>query len=146
MNAPSTNTAAARKKRDAERALLSTNSAWLKVYAAKDARKAAAFYDTSGSMLVPNSRILTGRKAITKFIAGAFALEKYEIKWRPNRAGVARSGELGYTSGTYTMRFTGSSGKRVSDKGKYLMVWKKQPDGEWKVLFDISNSDLPQLR
>jgi ketosteroid isomerase-like protein len=25
--------------------------------------------------------------------------------------------------------------------GKYLNVWKKQPDGSWKVLVDIGNED-----
>ena len=38
-----------------------------------------------------------------------------------------------------------ASGKTVSDKGKYLTVWKKQPDGSWKVLLDIYNSDLPTV-
>ncbi|MGA7930824.1 MAG: DUF4440 domain-containing protein [Candidatus Sulfotelmatobacter sp.] len=66
------------------------------------------------------------------------------ITWRPNKADVARSGELGYTSGTYEMSFKDASGKAVADKGKYLMVWKKQADGAWKVLFDMSNSDLPR--
>ena len=42
------------------------------------------------------------------------------------------------------MSFRDTSGKAISDKGKYLMVWKKQADGAWKVLFDMSNSDLPK--
>jgi ketosteroid isomerase-like protein len=39
--------------------------------------------------------------------------------------------------------FKDESGKTISDRGKYLMVWKKQSDGAWKVLFDMNNSDLP---
>jgi ketosteroid isomerase-like protein len=41
------------------------------------------------------------------------------------------------------MSFKNAAGKTVSDKGKYLIVWKKHADGSWKVLFDISNSDRP---
>ena len=93
-------------------------------------------------MLVPNAPIVTGKDAIAKFIASAFALQDYKITWHPNKAEVARSGELGYTSGTYEMSFKDASGKTSSDKGKYVMVWKKQADGAWKVLLDISNSDL----
>jgi ketosteroid isomerase-like protein len=56
---------------------------------------------------------------------------------------VAKSGELGYTSGTYQMTFNDPSGKPISDTGKYVTVWKKQSDGGWKVLLDSFNSDLP---
>jgi ketosteroid isomerase-like protein len=41
------------------------------------------------------------------------------------------------------MTFSDRSGKTVSDKGKYVTVWKKQKDSSWKVLLDIFNSDLP---
>jgi ketosteroid isomerase-like protein len=129
-----------RKAADSVRA---ADAAWLKVYKAKDVDKSVAFFDEHGSMLVPNSPTLTGKDAIAKFIARGFALQDYKITWRPNKAGVARSGDLGYTSGKYEMSFKDASGKIISDKGKYLMVWKKQANGEWKVLFDTSNSDLP---
>ena len=69
--------------------------------------------------------------------------DRAKLTWHPNSVGVARSGELGYTSGTYELSFKDASGKTIADKGKYLIVWKKHPDGTWKVLFDMSNSDLP---
>ena len=40
------------------------------------------------------------------------------------------------------MILTDPKGNAVSDKGKYLTVYKKQPDGNWKVIADIGNSDL----
>jgi ketosteroid isomerase-like protein len=130
--------------RKAVASIRAADAAWLKAYAAKDVDKSVAFFDEQGSMLVPNSPILTGKDAIAKFIARGFALRDYKITWHPKKAGVARSGELGYTSGTYKMSSKNASAKTISDKGKYLMVWKKQADGSWKVLFDTSNSDLPQ--
>jgi ketosteroid isomerase-like protein len=41
------------------------------------------------------------------------------------------------------MTFNDPTGKTVSDKGKYVTVWKKQKDGSWKVLLDVFNTDLP---
>jgi ketosteroid isomerase-like protein len=35
------------------------------------------------------------------------------------------------------------AGKPVTDRGKYVTIWKKQADGSWKVIADIFNSDLP---
>lgn len=119
------------------------DAAWLKVYDTRDVDKSVAFFDDQGSMLVPNAPIATGKKAIAKLIARGFELQDSKLTWHPDKAGVARSGDLGYTSGAYDVSFKDASGKTVSDKGKYLMVWKKQTDGSWKVLFDMSNTDLP---
>ena len=124
-------------------ALLAADAAWLKAYQAKNAAAAAAFYDKDGAMLTPNRPRLTGKDALRKFIAKSFTLQDYDIAWRPNKAEIARSGELGYTSGSYEMSFRPPRGRLFFDKGKYLMIWKKQATGAWKVLFDISNSDLP---
>ena len=115
---------------------------WLKVFAAKNLEKSVTFCDEKGAVLSSNAPIANGREAISKLFRGFFALPDLKITWAPNRAEVARSGELGYTSGSYDMTFT-SSGKTVTDKGKYVTVWKKQVDGSWKVLLDIFNTDLP---
>jgi len=141
---PRQGTAAGQNSHNAVAEVRAADAAWLKAYQAKDVEKSAAFFGEQGSMLVPNNPILTGREAVAKFIARSFATPDYKIAWRPNKADVARSGELGYTSGTYELSFKDASGKAVADRGKYLMVWKKRADGSWSVLFDISNSDLPR--
>ena len=50
------------------------------------------------------------------------------LKWWPVWAGIARSGELGFTTGPYT----------AGDKafGHYFTVWVKQTDGAWRWIFD----------
>jgi ketosteroid isomerase-like protein len=50
------------------------------------------------------------------------------LVWWPLWAGIARSGDLGFTTGPFT-----SDGK---PGGYYFTVWAKQPDGSWKWLFD----------
>jgi len=35
------------------------------------------------------------------------------------------------------------NGKSSIDRGKYVAVWKKQADGNWKVAVDTWNTDLP---
>jgi ketosteroid isomerase-like protein len=119
------------------------DTAWNKTYEAKDLDKAVAFCDEQGSLLWPNAPVATGKNAITKLTASAFAIPDFKLVWQPDKVGIARSADLGYTSGTYIWSFRDTSGKPVSDKGKYLTVWKKQADGSWKVLFDMFNTDLP---
>jgi len=128
----------------AEDAIRAADAAWDKTYEAKDLAKAVAFCDEQGSLLWPNSPVATGKDAITKLTASAFAIPDFKLVWHPDKAGVARSGDLGYTSGTYLWSFKDASGKPASDRGKYLTVWKKQGDGSWKVFFDMFNTDLAQ--
>ncbi len=50
------------------------------------------------------------------------------LVWWPLKAGIARSGDLGFTTGPFT--YDGKPG------GSYFTVWKRQADGTWKWIFD----------
>jgi ketosteroid isomerase-like protein len=54
---------------------------------------------------------------------------------------VSKSGDLGFTSGTYEDSFRGPDGALVTEKGKYLCTWGKQADGTWKAIHDMWNTD-----
>jgi len=124
-------------------AVIAADEAWLKVYATGDVAKSVAFCDEQASMLAPNAPIATGKTALTNAISADVSRPDFKIEWHPDRAGVARSGDLGYTVGTTQSSFKDASGKTIQDKGKYLTIWKKQADGSWKVLFDAFSTDLP---
>jgi ketosteroid isomerase-like protein len=135
-------TSAQRKRLAPEETIRAADQQWLRVFAAKDLEKSAGFCTVDGSVLAPNAPIATGHEAIKQLFSGFFALPDLKISWKPTRIQVARSGELGYSSGAYQMNFNDPSGKPISDRGKYVTVWKKQTDGSWKVLLDIFNTDL----
>ena len=48
-------------------------------------------------------------------------------------------------SGNYEFKETDAGGKPITDKGKYLEIWKKHADGSWKCVADMFNSDLPSV-
>jgi ketosteroid isomerase-like protein len=50
------------------------------------------------------------------------------LAWWPNWAGIARSGDLGFTTGPAEV-----NGKRTVH---YFTVWQKQADGGWKWVYD----------
>jgi ketosteroid isomerase-like protein len=124
-----------------EKALQKADQDWLKVFAAEDLKKSVDFVLADGSMLAPNAPIATGHDAVGKLVAGFFALPSLKMKWTPERTQIAKSGDMGVTSGTYEMAFGGPGGITINDKGKYVTVWKKT-GGVWKVWLDIFNSDL----
>lgn len=57
------------------------------------------------------------------------------ISWKPVKAEVAQSGDIGYTWGYW--KFTA---KDTTYYGNYFTAWKKQKDGSWKVTLDGGNS------
>lgn len=61
------------------------------------------------------------------------------LVWEPYLADVAASGDLGYTLGSYVLTAVDSGGAEKSAEGNYVTIWKRQPDGEWKFVFDAGN-------
>jgi ketosteroid isomerase-like protein len=61
------------------------------------------------------------------------------LNWEPVFAEVSRSGDLGYTTGPYTLK-DNSATPEPTRHGYYFSVWKKQDNGEWKVVVDCGIS------
>lgn len=78
---------------------------------------------------------LIGREKYAKFVESNGTTKL--ISWRPYKVEVAASGELGYTWGYW--EYDGDS----VQYGNYFTAWKKQADGNWKMLLDGGN-DTPK--
>ena len=52
-------------------------------------------------------------------------------------------GDLAFVIGTAQLTLNDPKGNPVTDRGKYMTVWKKQSDGKWKAAADMANSNLP---
>jgi ketosteroid isomerase-like protein len=61
------------------------------------------------------------------------------LTWTPVKAEMSKSGDLGFTYGNYVFTAKNKDGKLVASYGKYTSIWKKQRDGQWKVLVDMGN-------
>src|SRR5438309_706816 len=127
----------------AEQALRGADDAWSKAAASKDLEKTIAYYSNDASVLPPNAPIATTKEAIKKVWADLLASPGLVISWKATKVEVAKSGDLGFVSGTYEITVDDASGNPTTDKGKYVEVWEKQADGNWKCGTDTWNSDMP---
>ena len=116
---------------------------WSNSAQSKDVDTWVAHYSPDAVVLSPNQPAASGNEAIRKTIGGLLGLPGLSVKWRPLKVEVARSGDIGYLHGTYELSFDNPNGGRIEDHGKYVEVWKKQPDGSWKCAIDMFNSDVP---
>lgn len=134
--------AAAKSGSSAADAIKAADQQWAAAAAAKDLDKSVSFCGLDAAILVPNAPAAEGPDAIRKWFQDVFNIPGFKLLWQATESAAAKSGDLGYSRGTYELSYTDPSGKSVSDHGKYITVWKKQADGSWKVLRDIFNSDV----
>ena len=67
----------------------------------------------------------------------------YQLTWTPQGAQMGPSNDMGFTWGHYEGRSKDKNGGPVVITGRYFTVWKKLPDGTWKVALDASANEPP---
>ena len=56
--------------------------------------------------------------------------------WRPIFASIARSADLGYTTGPWEYKKSRDDAKPQAF-GDFITIWKRQADGLWRVVLDV---------
>jgi len=105
-------------------------------------RGGAAFADwfaEDGVALNNGQSPLLGRVAIAK--SANWSPKAYQLTWTPTDALMGPSGDMGYTWGHFEGRGKDANGNPVTTSGRYMTVWRKQPDGAWKVVLDAGANE-----
>ncbi len=127
----------------AEATIRRLDAAWVKAAETKQVDAWVDFYADDAVVLPPNEAMATTKDAIRKSVAGLLSLPGLALTWEPTKVEVAASGDLAYLYGVYQLKMLDEKGAPVSDYGKNVEIWKRQPNGGWKCIVDTWNSDLP---
>jgi ketosteroid isomerase-like protein len=115
----------------AESAVREADDAWSRAIASKSVDQTVSMYDpeaiTAGSAMFPARGVAAFRKNWEKL----FAQPDFSLVWKVENVVVTESGTIAYSTGSWH-----TADPKVS--GPYLAVWRKQPDGQWKVLVDAA--------
>ena len=65
----------------------------------------------------------------------------YAIKMVTVKTEISAGGDLGYAVGTYEQTAPDKSGVLTHSVGKWMSVFRKQPDGSWGAIADTPNVD-----
>jgi ketosteroid isomerase-like protein len=116
---------------------------WNKDFEAKDAAKLGAHYTEDAILMNPGMPAAKGKAAIQKAFGEMVTDPAFSLKFEADRVEVAKSGDLGYTQGHYTLTVTDAATKKpFTDHGSYVTIYKKQADG-WKAVQDAAISEVP---
>jgi len=118
--------------------------AWSRDLGSKDVDKMASYWADDAAIMMPNEPIINGREKGKEAMKPMLADPNFALSFQTARVEASKGGDMVYTTGTYSMTVSDPKDKKpVTDKGKYVTVYKKQADGSWKAVADIFNSDLP---
>jgi uncharacterized protein (TIGR02246 family) len=126
------------------KAIQATEAQWNQDYFSKNAAKIAGHYADNAVLMIPGSPAASGIDAIRANAAQMASDPALSLNFKSDRIGVAKSGDLAYTQGTYTITLTDPQTKQIiHDHGSYVTTYRKQPDGTWKAVADIASSAIP---
>jgi ketosteroid isomerase-like protein len=105
-------------------------------------RGGAAFADWfagDGVALGNAAAPLIGKVAIAR--SAAWSPDDYQLTWTPTDAMMGPSGDMGYTWGHFEGHSKDANGNPITKTGRYITMWRREPDGTWKVVLDAGANE-----
>ncbi len=120
--------------------LVATDKAFSQMSVDKGLSAAFIFYADDSVVKVRNGNFpIIGKMEMTKAYKSRPDTGMI-LKWKPTRADIGRSNDLGYTFGIWELYI---KAKDTTLYGNYISIWKRQADGSWKYVLD-AGSDTPK--
>lgn len=124
--------ALAAPKTSAAATLAKMREEWVQDLRTKQLEPILKFYAPDASFLQPNGDRLTGSAAIRNLFQTIMATFNSDLTLHSRSLEV--SGELAYDSGDFEESLTTiSTGAKINSKGSYIIIYKRQADGSWRI-------------
>lgn len=105
----------------------------------RDDKASASCYEEGAIMLAPNHAPILGRAAIQAFLASFPPFSDYRLE----TLDLEGRGDMAYERGTSSMTLTVPGQPPAAWRSNYLVIWRKQSDGSWKVSREVFTPDAP---
>lgn len=115
------------------------NALWADAWTKGDAAAVAALFAEDGKFLSSSGKIYKGHEQILNLYINAMKGIGTEIKGMKvtvETTNVWLDGDMVYETGKYGYNYE-ENGKPTVEAGKYVTIWKKQKNGEWKLFMDM---------
>jgi len=67
--------------------------------------------------------------------------ENASMTWTPVEGMASKKGDFGFTWGRYVYTGVNAEGEEIVAHGKYVSIWRKEKNGDWKFVVDVGNSN-----
>jgi uncharacterized protein (TIGR02246 family) len=126
-------------------AIAADEKTWNDQFKSKNLDGLVGHYASDSYFVVPGMKAASGSADIRKAYEGALKDPNFAVSFSSDKVEVAKSGDLAYSRGHFTEKYTDPKTKQVvSDGGSYITVYKKQADGSWKAVEDFAAAEPAQ--
>ena len=115
----------------------SINIKWMQELKDGDSTAIAAHYGPDAKLLLSNREPLSGSNILSMWGA---AVRSGLNDWKFVTTDLEGNSDYLIETGTYEIH---DVNKKLADKGNYVVTWKKQPNGEWKLYRDVGVTSMP---
>ena len=117
-------------------AIEKANSEFLTAVKTGDATTIAAPYAENGIFMMPDGSCIKGRAEIEKMYRTGFEKSGPPKSSTLDSKSVVLDGDMAYESGSADITVE-KEGKPITRTSRYLTIWQKSTDGEWKIVRNI---------
>ena len=127
----------ANTKAEAEK-VMQLSKDWSKVASTGDVNKTVSYWADDAILISEGMPVLKGKEAIKKMVEESFKMPGFRISWDPQDVVVSENGDMAYIIENSQVSYSDSTGKPITQNNKAVTIWRRQADGSWKNVVDIS--------
>jgi ketosteroid isomerase-like protein len=122
--------------------LAKLREAWVRDLRTKQIEPILKFYAPDAAFLQPNGERITGSAALRTLFQTIMATFNSDLTLHSQN--LETSGDLAYDSGDFQETLTTiSTGAKISSKGCYVIIYKRQPNGSWQIVQQVWTGTPP---
>ena len=104
---------------------------------ANDTERLVSLYATDAVLMPPDEPVSKGSEGVQTWMKSffdQFAVEDFNISAQE----VIVKGDWAFRRGTFEMTVSPvAGGEQMQDMGSFIDIWQRQPDGSWKIYWNI---------
>ncbi len=128
-------------REEAQQAVRAASEVWMEAAAEKDLDESLSFYAEDAFVLPYEAPLADQGPEIRRLWRESYDTPGFDLEWAPITIEVSDSHDLAYEVGGFDLTVNDEAGDPVLTQGKYLAVWAKQTDGQWKVVAEAFNTN-----
>jgi len=121
---------------DVRQAVAAAHAAYIRAMRDRDVDALAEHFAVDAILLPQASAMRRGRDAIRDWFGTwlpATTFDEFSLRSEE----IAAVEDTAYEVGTFRQVWATAGGPPGSYQGRYLMVWRREPDGRWRILRDM---------
>jgi ketosteroid isomerase-like protein len=122
--------------------LAKIREAWVQALRTKQLEAILKFYAPDAAFLQPTGDRITGSAALRTLFQTVMATFHSDLTLHSQN--LETSGNLAYDSGDFQETLTTiATGAKITEKGSYIFIFKRQPNGSWQIVQNVWTGTPP---